>query len=111
VAGNRGFGLDCRTGGTADVSCSDFFNNSAGNYSGCADATGSQGNLAVDPLFCSLPDLDFHLQPASPAANAACGAMGVYGDEPCALRRNSLGGAPVAGRAREHDGPDEHQSH
>lgn len=111
VAENRGFGIDCRTAGTADVRCSDFFHNTAGNYAGCADATGSQGNLAVDPLFCSLPDLDFHLQPGSQAATAACGPMGAYGNEPCALRGNSLGWAPLVGRAREHDGPDKHQDH
>lgn len=83
VAGNRGYGIHCRAGGTAQVSCSDLFGNSSGNYEGTPDATGSAGNLAVDPLFCSTPDLDFHLQAGSPLRAAACGAMGAFADEGC----------------------------
>lgn len=82
LAGNRGYGLDCRAGGTAEVSCSDLFDASAGAYGGCADVTGQAGNIAVDPRFCSTPDLDFHLRPDSPA-RAACGAMGAFGLDAC----------------------------
>jgi hypothetical protein len=83
VAGNRGFGVHCRAGGTAAVACSDLFGNSSGNYAGVADPTGTAGNLAVDPLFCSTPSLDFHLQANSPARQAACGAMGAFANEGC----------------------------
>jgi hypothetical protein len=83
VAGNRGYGIHCRAGGTAEVSCSDLFANSSGNYAGMTDPTGTAGNLAVDPLFCSMPDLDFHLREESPLRAAACGAMGAFAGEGC----------------------------
>ena len=98
VADNRGFGLDCRAGGTATVSCSDFFANSAGGYAGCPDATGQNGNLAVDPRFCSSQNLDFHLQADSPA-RAACGAMGAFGSDPC--RPPAVQAAAVVARLLE----------
>jgi hypothetical protein len=84
AATNRGFGVDCRTGGLVQVSCSDMFMNSAGNYNGCPDPTGMDGNLASDPLFCNPSSVDFRLQPGSPARNSPCGAMGAFGDEACA---------------------------
>lgn len=83
VGGSRGFGLHCRAGGTATVSCSDFHQNLAGNYAGMADPTGLSGNLAVDPAFCDLAEGDFHLAAGSPARLAACGAMGAFAAEPC----------------------------
>lgn len=83
VAGNRGFGVHCRAGGTAEVTCSGLFANSSGNYEGLTDPTGAAGNLDVDPLFCSPPDLDFHLLPGSPLRTAACGPMGAFADDPC----------------------------
>lgn len=83
VARNRGFGIECRTGGSVDVRCSDVFNHSSGNYVGCADPTGTLGNLSVDPGFCAQDDLDFHLRPDSPARLAACGAMGAFGADNC----------------------------
>jgi hypothetical protein len=89
IAGNRGYGLHARAGGTADVGCSDLYGNSSGGYFGMPDPTGQEGNLAVDPLFCSPPDLDFHLQPASPARTAACGAMGAFSGEGCRPRSAS----------------------
>jgi hypothetical protein len=105
IAENRGFGIHCRTGGQVTVTCSDLFNNSSGNYFGCPDATGQDGNLAVDPRFCSIPDSDFHLGPTSPARSAACGAMGAFGDAACVLR----GGASrfaFAGGAHVEDHPE-----
>jgi len=95
---NRGYGVHCRTGGTLTITCTDFFDNSSGNYEGCPDRTGFDGNLAVNPLFCSTPDLDFHLSPGSPLRGGACGTPGIYGDEPCALRGSV--GFPLAGWAR-----------
>lgn len=82
LAGNRGYGLDCRAGGTAEIRCSDLYDASAGAYGGCADVTGQAGNISADPRFCSTPDLDFHLRPDSPA-RAACGAMGSFGLDSC----------------------------
>jgi len=83
IANNRGFGIDCRSGGTADVRCSDVFGHSSGNYRGCQDPTGTAGNLSVNPLFCSPDDLNFHLATNSPARTAACGPMGAFTDISC----------------------------
>lgn len=84
VASNRGFGIDCRTGGTVTVSCSDIWNNSGGDYRGCPVATGQNGVISADPRFCATrATLDLHLAPDSPARNAACGAMGAYGATAC----------------------------
>jgi hypothetical protein len=83
IAHNRGFGIDCRTGGSVEVRCSDVVNHSSGNYHGCPDPTATNGNLSVDPGFCSPDDLDFHFRPESPARLAPCGAMGAFVDEPC----------------------------
>jgi len=83
ISGNRGFGVHCRTGGTVSVTCSDFFANTAGNFEGCADPTGTNGVIDLDPQFCDTASLDFHLGPSSPARTAACGVMGAYGDAGC----------------------------
>ncbi len=83
VSGNRGFGVHCRTGGTVTVACSDFFANSSGNFAGCVDPTGTNGVIALDPLFCDTASLDFRLAAGSPARLAACGVMGAFGDAPC----------------------------
>ncbi|HEX7878815.1 MAG TPA: right-handed parallel beta-helix repeat-containing protein [Candidatus Eisenbacteria bacterium] len=83
IAHNRGFGIDCRTGGSAEVRCSDVVQHSSGNYHGCPDVTGTMGNLSVDPGFCGPDDLDFHFKADSPARLASCGGMGAFVDEPC----------------------------
>lgn len=49
------------------ISCSDVWANSGSAYSGdLADATGEDGNLAVDPLFCDLSSGDWHMHADSP---------------------------------------------
>ena len=50
----------------------DVFNvGGPGVYGGaCADHTGVNGNISVDPLFVSAIGDDFHLQPSSPAIDA-----------------------------------------
>lgn len=84
VALNRGFGIDCRSGGTVVVSCSDVWGNSAGDYRGCPPATGTNGVISADPQFCSIRGaLDLHLGAGSPARTASCGVMGAYGATAC----------------------------
>ncbi|TPW14666.1 MAG: hypothetical protein FD129_1040, partial [bacterium] len=99
IADNRGFGIDCRAGGTVTVTCSDIVNHSSGNYHGCADATGTSGNLSVNPGFCAPDDLNFHLAADSPARLAACGPMGAFPEVSCAAI--SLSAATAARRGRD----------
>jgi hypothetical protein len=105
IVHNRGYGIDCRTGGSVTVSCSDIADHSSGNYHGCPDATGTNGNLSVDPRFCAPDDLDFHLKPDSPARLAGCGPMGAFAAAGCdpALSRPSLRwpARPAPGRGRD----------
>jgi hypothetical protein len=116
VSENRGYGVHCRAGGSVTITCSNFFNNSSGNYQGCPDATGMDGNLAVDPRFCSFPDGDFHLVATSPLRQAGCGEMGVFGNLPCELRGegphvpwlSSVGWRRLGGPG-EQDDPGEHE--
>jgi hypothetical protein len=62
------------------VTCSDTWDNSAGNYFGFPDPTGTAGNLSVDPLFCAPDDGNYQLYADSPCANApGCGLMGGLG--------------------------------
>ena len=50
-----------------------FFHNDAfglGSFVGWCIASGTSGNISVDPLFLSAPDNDFHLSKSSPAIDA-----------------------------------------
>lgn len=104
ISNNRGFGIDCRAGGTADVRCSDVFGHSSGNYRGCPDPTGMQGNLSVNPLFCAPDDLNFHLAANSPARTATCGPMGAFTDQSCgAFSPPAWQRSPAASTVRARD--------
>jgi hypothetical protein len=55
--------------------CCNVFGNQGGGYGGTSpDQTGIDGNIAVDPLFCDLENLDFTLAADSPCLpqNNAC---------------------------------------
>jgi len=63
--------------GTSTLRANCVFGNTAYNYSGLADPTGTNGNLSVDPLFVLNPDPNapdstgnLHLQALSPCINA-----------------------------------------
>lgn len=76
-----GGGAFCQDADPA-FSCNDAWNNVPVNYAGCSDPTGTEGNIALDPLLCDPAGMDFHLQDASPCApdwNPACGQIGAYG--------------------------------
>lgn len=95
-----GGGLWTESGAGFQLSCSDVFGNAAGDYLGEAeDATGQNGNLATDPLFCSPESHGLQLDADSPclAANNSCaqdiGALG----QGCDQVHLSLSGAILDG--------------
>jgi hypothetical protein len=65
------------------ITCTDIFGNSRGDWvGGIATQLGSRGNLAVDPLFCTLdPSAPPVLQSGSPCTleGGACDDMGALG--------------------------------
>ena len=74
----------CVSGGSVSITCSDFFNNHAGDWENCATVfDGQDGNISADPLFCGDAALDqpYGLDAASPCApeQSGCGLMGAYG--------------------------------
>jgi hypothetical protein len=48
----------------------DVWANEGGDYDEMGDPTGSDGNLAADPVFVAPADLDYHLAPESPCIDA-----------------------------------------
>lgn len=80
---NEEIGVRCSSGSAPTFECNDAWNNSAGNYVGCADPTGTDGNISVDPLLCSLTGSDFGLQSGSPClpenSPPGCGLIGAFG--------------------------------
>ncbi len=83
VAFNGGGGV--LASGSAPASTfhsNDVFGNSGANWSGVTDPTGTDGNIAAEPLIASLPFGNFHLQPTSPCVDAGnnSDAMPGYGD-------------------------------
>jgi hypothetical protein len=78
-AGSGG-GLYCASS-TVHASCDDAWSNAGGNYVGCPDPTGSNGNIGQDPLLCDPESGDFQLASDSPCAsenNPECGQIGLY---------------------------------
>jgi hypothetical protein len=73
-----GDGVACLGGASATFSCNLAFGNTAANYTGCPDPTGSDGNVALDPLFCDTVAGDYRIGTGSAAAAAqsGCGDMG-----------------------------------
>ncbi len=76
IANNDGFGLTCDSQQPGGLSCNDVWGN-APNY-GCADLTGIDGNISLDPLFCDAANRNLHLHQDSPCApgSGACGLIG-----------------------------------
>ncbi|HWN81605.1 MAG TPA: right-handed parallel beta-helix repeat-containing protein, partial [Candidatus Udaeobacter sp.] len=65
-----------------DFACNDAWNNTLGSYVGCIDPTGSDGNIAQDPLFCDVQN-DYRLRSKSPClpehSPTDCGLIGAFG--------------------------------
>lgn len=63
-------------------SCNDVWDNLAAAYGGWPDPTGIDGNIALDPLFCSEDSSGYRLNSASPCLpiwNPECGLIGAFG--------------------------------
>jgi hypothetical protein len=77
---NQGYPIACDPGVTID--CCDIFGNAGGDWVDClADQLGRNGNVCVDPQFCSeapSEDENWSLQSDSPCAPAqsGCGLIG-----------------------------------
>jgi len=79
---------------TAQLTCCDVYGNEGGDWvNGIEEQAGTNGNLCLDPLFCSLEENDFGLHTDSPCAsdfNPACGLIGALpigcGDSPTQQR-------------------------
>jgi hypothetical protein len=75
-----GVGLWTDAASAPTLSCCDFAANTEGNYGGSmVDPTGTNGNIALDPLFCGSGEPELALAPASGSpcapANNDCGVL------------------------------------
>jgi len=75
-SGGVGIGLDS----TVQPTCDDVYGNTAGNWDGMPDPTGSNGDIALDPLFCDPAQDVYTLSSTSPCAPpqspASCDLIG-----------------------------------
>ncbi|MBD3178465.1 MAG: S8 family serine peptidase [Candidatus Latescibacteria bacterium] len=94
--------------GDADISCSNLFGNTAGDYGGGgSDLTGINGNISLDPQFCDTLGGDWRVStgsPCLPAGNscqALMGALGAGCGELPELEIRSVNFEPEQPRAKE----------
>ncbi|MDM7917487.1 MAG: right-handed parallel beta-helix repeat-containing protein, partial [Candidatus Eisenbacteria bacterium] len=82
IAINEGQALFCDQA-DARLACTDLWGNGGGDWIGCiTEQLGLDGNIGVDPLFCSPDGGDFRLRSDSPCAaenNDECGQIGRFG--------------------------------
>ncbi len=91
IANNGGYGISTAAGAPmVQLSYSDFWQNSAGNYTGSINP--GSGNLALNPQF--LSSSDYRLSPDSPAIDAGNPAA-AYNDPDGS--RNDMGAFPADG--------------
>lgn len=81
--GSRGNTINCLSGSSVGLSCSNIYGNVDGDWVGCiAGQAGISGNFSAEPLFCDAPNGDFTLHANSPCApgnhpdGANCGLIG-----------------------------------
>lgn len=95
---NDGVGLYEDSSSNADISCTDIFGNTGGDWVGAiADQYGLNGNICLDPLFCEPDEGDFTLREGSPCLpdhNPDCGLIGAHPQgcsQPLALSDDTAG--------------------
>lgn len=83
IAVYNGTGLAIEGSPQPTISHNDIYANSAANYSGIADQTGTNGNFGADPLFVNAAAGDYHLSAGSPCRDTGdgngYGSLDVYG--------------------------------
>lgn len=75
----RGSSVWCNQDGSVEITCSNFYGNTHGDWFGCvAGFLGVDGNIWADPLFCAdqNPGDPYSLHLLSPCADTVCGRMG-----------------------------------
>jgi len=93
IAFNEGFGIEVSGQSLPAVTCTDFYGNVEGEWSlFLAEMVATDGNLSVDPQFCSVQlgsENRYHLESTSPLAQggSSCGTFGAHpvsctGDNP-----------------------------
>lgn len=75
IAFNTGQSIYCGAG-SVNISESDVFGNSGGNWVDCIADQKYQGNLEVDPLFCNRATADYHLLESSPCSGIGALSVG-----------------------------------
>jgi parallel beta-helix repeat protein len=68
-------GIYSTASGTPSLRYNCVYENTAYNYSGLADPTGTDGNLSADPRLAALPYGNVHIQPDSPCVDAGDDAV------------------------------------
>ena len=82
AASTQGEGVFQDSGSLVEISCTDIHGNAEGDWVGnIADQEGLNGNICLDPLFCSADSGDFSLaaeSPCLPDFNPDCGMIGAH---------------------------------
>ncbi|MBU1676275.1 S8 family serine peptidase [bacterium] len=81
VAFNTGTGVEA-SASALNLTCNDVYGNTAAEYAGVTDPTGSDGNVSVDPAFCDAVAGDYTIEdtsPCMPAQSGGCGQIGALG--------------------------------
>ena len=82
IAFNNGTAAWCESADAVELSCSDLYGNTGGDWIGCIeDQADTNGNFSTDPLFCDPGSGDFSLDTVSPCLDApGCGLVGAFGE-------------------------------
>jgi hypothetical protein len=104
VAFNKGRGIGVSGLSLPQITCTNIFGNSAGDWGiKFQDMASQDGNMSVDPQFCSLSaghENRFHLRSSSPMVQpeSACGTLGA---KPVSCTGDKAAEVPVASAAIE----------
>ena len=107
VAFNTGNGVEA-SAASLTFNCNDVYGNTASDYVGVTDPTGSDGNVSVDPAFCEFEAGNYSLvslSPCMPAQSGGCGLIGALDDDTCETGVDDLPGQAPARFAVEPNFP------